>query len=70
MLSQRLSKELSRRSLPLKALSATVSCVWDSAMMLHDVRLCETVEGEWYRLMPHNMGVMELPVWVDHVVCR
>jgi CRISPR-associated protein Cas5t len=44
-----------------------VLCLGLSDDAVNDVRLCETVEGEWYRLMPHNMGVMELPVWVDHV---
>jgi CRISPR-associated protein Cas5t len=44
-----------------------VLCLGLSDDAVNDVRLCETVEGEWYRLMPHNMGVIELPVWVDHV---
>ena len=44
-----------------------VLCLGLSDDAVNDVCLCETVEGEWYRLMPHNMGVMELPVWVDHV---
>ena len=42
-------------------------CLGLSDDAVNDVRLCETIEGEWYRLIPHNMGVMELPVWVDHV---
>jgi CRISPR-associated protein Cas5t len=44
-----------------------VLCLGLSDDAVNDICLCETVEGEWYRLMPHNMGVIELPVWVDHV---
>lgn len=44
-----------------------VLCLGLSDDAVNDVRLCETIEGEWYRLIPHNMGGMELPVWVDHV---
>lgn len=34
---------------------------------VNDVHLCPTVEGKWHRLLPRNTGMMELPVWVDHV---
>lgn len=34
--------------------------------VVNDVRLCQTVEGKWHRLLPDDMGVTELPVWVDH----
>lgn len=34
---------------------------------VNDVRLCPTVRGNWHRLFLRNMGMMELPVWVDHV---
>lgn len=34
---------------------------------VNDVSLCEGNEGEWYRLIPSDMGSLELPVWVDHV---
>jgi CRISPR-associated protein Cas5t len=44
-----------------------VLCLGLSDDAVNDVRLCETTEGEWYRLVPHNMGALELPVWVDHV---
>lgn len=44
-----------------------VLCLGLSDDAVNDVQLCETIEGEWYRLMPHNMGTIELPVWVDHV---
>lgn len=44
-----------------------VLCLGLSDDAVNDVCLCETIEGEWYRLIPHNMGVMELPIWVDHV---
>ena len=44
-----------------------VLCLGLSDDAVNDVRLCETIEGEWYRLVPDNMGAIELPVWVDHV---
>jgi CRISPR-associated protein Cas5t len=44
-----------------------VLCLGLSDDAVNDVRLCETTEGEWYRLLPDNMGAIELPVWVDHV---
>ena len=44
-----------------------VLCLGLSDDAVNDVRLCETVEGEWYRLVLHDMGAIELPVWVDHV---
>ena len=44
-----------------------VLCLGLSDDAVNDVRLYETIEGEWYRLVPHNMGAIELPVWVDHV---
>jgi CRISPR-associated protein Cas5t len=44
-----------------------VLCLGLSDDAVNDVRLCETIEGEWYRLVPHNMGAIELPVWIDHV---
>ena len=34
---------------------------------VNDVRLCPTIKGDWHRLFPRNTGMMELPVWVDHV---
>ena len=34
---------------------------------VNDVRLCPTINGNWHRLFPRNTGMMELPVWVDHV---
>jgi CRISPR-associated protein Cas5t len=34
---------------------------------VNDVRLCTTIKGDWHRLFPRNTGMMELPVWVDHV---
>lgn len=33
---------------------------------VNDVRLCRTIEGRWHRLLPHETGMIELPVWVDH----
>jgi CRISPR-associated protein Cas5t len=44
-----------------------VLCLGLSDDAVNDVRLCDTTEGEWYRLVSHNMGALELPVWVDHV---
>lgn len=44
-----------------------VLCLGLSDDAVNDVQLCETIEGEWYRLHPDNMGSIELPVWVDHV---
>lgn len=34
---------------------------------VNDLRLCQTVEGNWHRLLPDETGTMELPVWVDHI---
>lgn len=34
---------------------------------VNDVRLCPTIKDNWHRLFPRNTGMMELPVWVDHV---
>ena len=44
-----------------------VLCLGLSDDAVNDVSLCETIEGEWYRLVLNNMGTIELPVWVDHV---
>lgn len=34
---------------------------------VNDVRLCPQIKGNWHRLFPSDTGMMELPVWVDHV---
>jgi len=34
---------------------------------VNDVRLCDSIDGEWLRLRPSDTGQLELPVWVDHV---
>jgi CRISPR-associated protein Cas5t len=44
-----------------------ILCLGLSDDVVNDVQLCETIEGEWYQLVPDNMGTIELPVWVDHV---
>ena len=44
-----------------------VLCLGLSDDAVNDVSLCETIEGEWYRLVPDHMGAIELPVWVDHI---
>src|SRR5262245_5077895 len=44
-----------------------ILCLGLSDDAVNDVQLCETIEGEWYRLIPDNMGAIELPVLVDHV---
>jgi CRISPR-associated protein Cas5t len=44
-----------------------ILCLGLSDDAVNDVQLCEPIEGEWYRLVPDNMGAIELPVWVDHV---
>lgn len=44
-----------------------VLCLGLSDDAVNDVNLCDSVNGEWHRLLPSNTGTMELPVWVDHV---
>lgn len=44
-----------------------VLCLGLSDDAVNDVSLCETVEGDWHRLLPSATGTMELPVWIDHV---
>ncbi len=34
---------------------------------VNEVSLCQQPESKWHRLLPSNIGSMELPVWVDHV---
>ena len=34
---------------------------------VNDVRLCSQIKGNWHRLFLRDAGMMELPVWVDHV---
>lgn len=44
-----------------------VLCLGLSDDAVNDVSLCESIEGKWHRLLRSDTGVMELPVWVDHV---
>lgn len=44
-----------------------VLCLGLSDDAVNDVSLNPSIEGEWHRLLPDNMGAIELPVWVDHV---
>jgi CRISPR-associated protein Cas5t len=42
-------------------------CLGLSDDAINDVSLCQSPNGEWHRLLPSDNGVIELPVWVDHV---
>jgi CRISPR-associated protein Cas5t len=42
-------------------------CLGLSDDAVNDVSLRRTVEGRWHRLLPSNVGSIELPVWVDHI---
>lgn len=42
-------------------------CLGLSDDAVNDVRLCQSIEGKWHRLIPSATGSLELPVWVDHV---
>lgn len=44
-----------------------VVCLGLSDDAVNDITLCESVEGEWHRLLPNDKGSLELPVWADHV---
>jgi CRISPR-associated protein Cas5t len=44
-----------------------VLCLGLSDDAVNDVSLCESIEGEWYRLVLNSRGAIELPIWVDHV---
>jgi CRISPR-associated protein Cas5t len=44
-----------------------VLCLGLSDDAVNDISLCNNIEGEWYRLIPSNTGLLELPIWVDHV---
>jgi len=44
-----------------------ILCLGLSDDAVNDVHLYEAIEGQWYRLIPHHTGAIELPVWVDHV---
>ncbi|MCP9495684.1 MAG: type I-MYXAN CRISPR-associated protein Cas5/Cmx5/DevS [Pyrinomonadaceae bacterium MAG19_C2-C3] len=52
---------------PAKINRYGVLCLGLSDDAVDDVSLCESVEGEWLRLLPRDTGTLELPVWVDHV---
>lgn len=34
---------------------------------VNSVSLCDRFEGDWHRLLPSDIGSIELPIWVDHV---
>lgn len=42
-------------------------CLGLSDDAVNDVSLCQILNDEWHRLLPSDSGVIELPVWVDHV---
>lgn len=42
-------------------------CLGLSDDAVNDISLCRNIEGGWHRLIPNPTGIMELPVWVDHV---
>jgi CRISPR-associated protein Cas5t len=44
-----------------------VVCLGLSDDAVNDISLCETIEGEWHRLLPNDKGSLELPVWADHI---
>ena len=44
-----------------------VLCLGLSDDAVDDVSLCDSIDGEWHRLIASDTGTMELPVWVDHV---
>lgn len=52
---------------PAKINRYGVLCLGLSDDAVDEVSLCESVEGEWLRLLPRDTGTLELPVWVDHV---
>jgi CRISPR-associated protein Cas5t len=34
---------------------------------VNSVSLCDRFEGDWHRLLPSDIGSIELPIWVDHI---
>lgn len=52
---------------PLKIDRFGVLCLGLSDDGVNDVKLIQEVDGKWRRLLPSDVGKMELPVWVDHV---
>lgn len=42
-------------------------CLGLSDDAVNDVSLCQSIEGNWHRLLPSTNGSIELPVWVDHI---
>jgi CRISPR-associated protein Cas5t len=34
---------------------------------VNEVSLCQQVVGKWHRLLPSGTGLLELPIWADHV---
>lgn len=34
---------------------------------VNSVSLCDRFDGDWHRLLPSDIGSIELPIWVDHV---
>lgn len=34
---------------------------------VNDLSICKDLSGQWCRLLPSDSGLMELPVWVDHL---
>src|SRR6266571_7759432 len=44
-----------------------VLCLGLSDDAVNDVSLCRNTDGRWHRLLPNDIGAIELPVWVDHV---
>jgi CRISPR-associated protein Cas5t len=44
-----------------------VLCLGLSDDAVNELRLYETADGRWHRLLPNDAGTLELPVWVDHV---
>jgi CRISPR-associated protein Cas5t len=43
-----------------------VLCLGLSDDAVNEVSLCKQAEGRWHRLLPSDIGMIELPVWVNH----
>lgn len=38
--------------------------------IVNEISLVDQIEGYWHWLTPYNKGLIELPIWVDHVGSR
>lgn len=52
---------------PISVSRYGVLCLGLSDDAVNEVCLCGEIDGKWHRLLPNNLGEIELPVWVDHV---